>query len=419
MSKGHPKHLAIADFSYELPEDRIAKFPAAQRDASRLLVFRQGQMEIAPFKTLPEQLPSESLLVFNQTKVVHARLLFQKETGGKIEIFCLEPDQKYGDMQMAMAQKKEVLWHCMVGGASKWKAGQVLILRIDTLCVFARLVQKNAADYTLHFSWEPEELAFAAVLEKAGQLPLPPYLNREVIEKDEVDYQTIFAKDEGSVAAPTAALHFSPEVVEALTRQGTAQEQITLHVGAGTFLPVKSADMQGHAMHAEALEIDLSFLQRLKDAVAQGKCIIAVGTTSCRTLESLYWIGYQCAQGIDFRAQDFAVPQWFPYEQNTALPASDALAALIRQLELDGLDKLICKTQIIIAPSYQFRVVKGLITNFHQPQSTLLLLVAALVGPAWKKLYQHALDNGFRFLSYGDSSLLLPNLNVKNCSKPQ
>ncbi|WP_118976488.1 S-adenosylmethionine:tRNA ribosyltransferase-isomerase [Taibaiella koreensis] len=403
----HPSRLQIKDFTYELPEDRIARYPLPQRDQSRLLVFRDGQLSESRYRDIAQQLPAGTLLIFNQTKVIYARLLFQKPTGGRIEVFCLEPDERYAEVQQAMLQKGSVYWKCLVGGAAKWKEGQVLSLEVnEQLAMKAAVAEKREGYFILELSWEPA-MTFAEALQLAGRVPLPPYLNREAEESDEQRYQTIFAKEEGSVAAPTAALHFTEAILAELPGRNIDTGLVTLHVGAGTFKPVKSDTMEGHDMHAEWIEADPLVLQQLIDRLRRGLPVVAVGTTSARTLESLYWIGVQLLQNPDFvPSAGVAVPQWYPYEQETITDPITALEALSDYLHRHKTNKLVTRTRIIIAPGYRFRVIKGLITNFHQPQSTLLLLVSALVGTAWRDIYDYALEQGFRFLSYGDGCLL-------------
>jgi len=404
----HPKNLSIADFTYDLPEDRIAKYPLAERDASKLLIYQDGDITEDQYRQLPSHLPANSLLVFNNTKVVEARLLFQKASGGVIEIFCLEPHEQYADITTAMQQKGKVWWHCLVGGASKWKSGQLLEKNIsDNIRLEAKCLDKKTGSFLIEISWSDLSMSFAELLHLAGAIPLPPYIKRAADETDKKRYQTIYAKQDGSVAAPTAGLHFTPAVLKALEQKNILTAFVTLHVGAGTFKPVKSEQMADHEMHAEWIDVDRHFIANLKDQL--DKNIIAVGTTSLRTLESLYWLGLKCMHpGYNETAPEtVSISQWDPYDlQSEQLPASIALGQLLAWMEKNKLEKLITKTQILIAPGYTFRIVKGLITNFHQPQSTLLLLVAALVGNNWKKIYHHALQNNYRFLSYGDGSLL-------------
>lgn len=405
----HPRELSIKDFSYELPDHRIARYPLAERDQSRLLVYREGTIQEDLYANLADHLPANSLLVFNNTKVVEARLLFEKPNGGKIEIFCLEPHASYRDITSAMLQKGKVLWKCLVGGAKKWKEGTLItqIERYDSakVTLTARKVEQFTDAYLIELSWDDPHLSFAELLHIAGAIPLPPYLNRLAEETDQERYQTIYAKHDGSVAAPTAGLHFTDSLFDKLSKKNIGHAFITLHVGAGTFKPVKSETMQHHEMHAEFIDVTAGFIQSLLRQL--NNPVVAVGTTSLRTLESLYWLGVKTLLHPAISPEALTLTQWEAYslaEKNTS--TADALHALLSWLQQHHTDRLITRTQIIIAPGYVFRVVKGLVTNFHQPQSTLLLLVAAITGNNWRKIYQYALDHDFRFLSYGDGSLL-------------
>lgn len=405
----HPQELSIKDFSYELPDHRIARYPLAERDLSKLLIYRAGNIEETIYANLADHIPANSLLVFNNTKVVEARLLFEKPNGGKIEIFCLEPHASYGDITSAMLQKGKVLWKCLVGGAKKWKEG-ALVLSIQQengspILLSATKKEQLSDAYLVELSWNKAGMSFAELLHIAGVIPLPPYLNRLAEESDQERYQTIYAKHEGSVAAPTAGLHFTDSLFEKLARKNIGHAFITLHVGAGTFKPVKSETMQHHEMHAEFIEVPVTFIQSLLHHL--NNPVIAVGTTSLRTLESLYWLGVKTYLHPSITLEALTLTQWEAYalaEKN--ISTADALTALLAWLQQHHADRLITRTQIIIAPGYAFRVVKALVTNFHQPQSTLLLLVAAITGGNWKKIYQYALERDFRFLSYGDGSLL-------------
>lgn len=405
----HPSRLHIKDFTYELPDERIARYPLPQRDQSRLLIYRDRQLTETRYSNIAGELPQGALLVFNQTKVIYARLLFRKPTGGRIEVFCLEPDERYTEVQQAMLQKGSVYWKCLVGGAAKWKEGQALSLTTggDTsLTMQAEIAEKKDGYFILKLSWAPD-VSFAEALQLAGRVPLPPYLNREAEESDEQRYQTIFAREEGSVAAPTAALHFTEAILAQLPERHIDTGLVTLHVGAGTFKPVKSETMEGHDMHAEWIEAGPAILQQLIGRLEQGLPIVAVGTTSARTLESLYWIGVQLLRDPGYvPVAGIAVSQWYPYEEETAISPVTALQTLAQYLDAQHMSKLVTRTRIIIAPGYRFRIIGGLVTNFHQPQSTLLLLVSALVGAAWRDIYDYALREGFRFLSYGDGCLL-------------
>jgi len=401
-----PSSIYIKDFTYPLSTEQIAEFPLAERDQSRLLIYQAGKISESIFKKLPDQLREKTALVLNNTRVIEARVLFQKKTGGVIEIFCLEPEGKFKSTTEAMSLRGETAWNCMIGGASKWKPGQVLekeiIIDGQKLLLTAHYVAKKTDAFLIQFSWN-EEYSFAEVLHAAGAIPLPPYIKRKAEGLDAERYQTIFAKEQGSVAAPTAALHFTQAVFSELKQKNIDITYVTLHVGAGTFKPVKSETIAGHDMHAEHFEVSLESLKEL----ANGKDIIAVGTTSLRTLESLYWIGVKIKKRLITSSNDIALGQWEAYHlQRNNINYKESLEAIIALLEKEETEKVFCQTSLIIIPSYQFQSAKGLITNFHQPQSTLLLLVAAFIGEDWKKVYTYALENNFRFLSYGDSSLL-------------
>lgn len=399
-----PRRLRIADYSYDLPETRIARYPLARRDAARLLVYRRGEIEVSTFHHLARYIPEGSTLVLNTAKVVRARMIFQKPTGGTIEIFCLEPHQKYADITTAMARTERVLWQCLVGGAAKWKEGLILQLTAGDAVISAEMISRNEGDYTIQFTWTPDTMTFAEVLERAGRVPLPPYMGRDAEQTDESRYQTLFATHEGSVAAPTASLHFTPGVLDSLTELGVDTATVTLHVGAGTFMPVKSDLTGDHRMHHEWIEVNRDTIEQLLAAIDQP--IVAGGTTALRTIESLYWIGCKIMDSPDISQKDMAIHQWEAYEQSQDISVTAALSAILGWLERYDMHKLITRTGILIAPGYRFRLVSGLITNFHQPQSTLILLVAAFIGEDWQKVYRYALEHDFRFLSYGDGSLL-------------
>lgn len=408
----HPKKLRIEDYTYPLPEQRIAKYPLAKRDASKLLIYNSGLITEDTYSNIAAYIPTGTLMVFNQTKVVHARLLFTKPSGGAIEVFCLNPHDRYMDIQTAMLQKGHVDWECLVGGASKWKQGMVLQLinQVPHFTLSARVKQRASGAYTLSLEWDNDDLTFAEVLHFSGKVPLPPYLNRNAEESDEERYQTLFAKEEGSVAAPTAGLHFTQPVLQSLSEKGIANSFVTLHVGAGTFKPVKSETMAEHEMHAEWINVNIDTIRQIKTRLDSK--IVAVGTTSLRTLESLYWIGNKLVNGqaIDFNG--VAITQWDPYENRPACPPAQSLDAIIAYLQKHAMDKLVTRTQILIAPGYTFKIVNGLVTNFHQPQSTLLLLVSACIGDDWRMVYDFAMTHDYRFLSYGDGSLLWINNNT-------
>ncbi|MCP2042030.1 S-adenosylmethionine:tRNA ribosyltransferase-isomerase [Pontibacter sp. HSC-36F09] len=401
----NPKNLAIKDFVYELPDERIAKFPLPERDQSKLLCYKNRTIADHNFSDLPELLPVGSLLVFNNTKVVQARLIFHKPTGGAVEIFCLEPVKPHREVQLAMQQTGSCTWKCLVGNNKRWKEGTLKISFEDGEVTAEREAQQDG-HFLIRFTWTPAELTFAEVLERCGRLPLPPYLNRELTPDDRTRYQTIYACNEGAVAAPTAGLHFTDQVMEQLQTKGIDSTFLTLHVGAGTFKPVKADTMEAHEMHAEQLMVSKQVVEQLLQHL--GKPLIPVGTTSMRSLESLYWLGVLLLQQPDLRPEELHVTQWLPYETNSSPTATEALQNLLNYMERHQTQHLHASTQIIIAPGYTFKVCNGLVTNFHQPESTLLLLVAALIGEDWKQVYRHALDNNYRFLSYGDSSLLLP-----------
>ncbi|WP_205503002.1 S-adenosylmethionine:tRNA ribosyltransferase-isomerase [Rufibacter psychrotolerans] len=411
MPSLHPRQISISDFTYTLPEERIAHFPLENRDQSKLLLYRNHRISDAQFRDLPAALPAQSLLVFNDTKVVQARLRFQKSTGGLIELFCLEPLEPVREVQQAMQQTYSVIWKCLVGNNKRWREGRLempLGPTPEAGTLWAERLAPAEEGFAIHFTWSPGEKTFAEILELAGMLPLPPYMQRDAQAADQERYQTVYASEAGAVAAPTAGLHFTPAVLDQLTAQGHQKAFVTLHVGAGTFKPVKAELMEYHYMHGEQLSVSRAFIEQLLQHGA--KPVIAVGTTSMRTLESLYWLGAGISLGLlPQEGEELVLPQWFPYDVRTTLSLPEALEALLHHLASHGLSHLQATTRILIAPGYQFRVCTGLVTNFHQPQSTLLLLVAALIGPSWQKVYKHALANGYRFLSYGDSSLLLPS----------
>lgn len=441
----HPKHLSIVDFTYDLPASKIASYPLEQRDASKLLVYgadangandvsasnAAAQISETTYSRLDEVLPSNTLLVHNDTKVVAARLFFEKENGSVIEIFCLEPASIYKDITTAMLAKKQVLWGCLIGGAKKWKEGSLQIKYGNNYTLTATKHSTLSDSFLIQFEWDNEAQSFAEVLEAAGNIPLPPYFNRAVEANDKERYQTVYAAAEGSVAAPTAGLHFTPALFDKLAAKNITKEFVTLHVGAGTFKPVKAARMEEHEMHAEYIDVQKSFIEMLRDNFAQcdntssAKTIIAVGTTSLRTLESLYWMGAKIIAAnkasksnkqVNPSIENISVVQWDPYEfmpQNELPSTAVALTALCNWMEQNNLRRLIAKTQIIIAPGYRFKIIDGLITNFHQPQSTLLLLVAAITNGNWKPMYNYALENNFRFLSYGDGCLIWLDPSVR------
>lgn len=401
----NPQSIAIADFDYPLPDDRIAKFPLERRDQSKLLVYRGGNIEESRFDHVPELLPPDTLLIFNNTKVIHARLFFRKPTGSTIEVFCLEPFQM--PVALSFEQRGHCTWNCFIGNNKKWKEGS-LSRQLDihgqsvTLTATRRKAVGNA--WIVDFDWDGG-LSFAELIDQAGVIPLPPYLHREAVSSDNERYQTVYALHQGSVAAPTAGLHFSPEVFEALRQKGIATDFITLHVGAGTFKPVSTPTIGEHQMHVEKIEISRSNIECILNHL--GHTVIPVGTTTVRTIESVYWFGVKLSRNSKLDAMH--VMQWDPYElESLSVSTEHAYKNVLQWMEEQGIDQLEGDTQLMIAPGYRYHVISGLITNFHQPKSTLLLLVSALVGDAWKECYRYALDHQFRFLSYGDSCLFLP-----------
>lgn len=408
--KEDPKHIRISEFNYPLPDERIAKFPLPVRDQSKLLLYRHGEVTEDIFTSLPDYLPANSLMIFNNTKVIQARLHFHKETGALIEVFCLEPIQP-NDYALNFQQTEHAAWLCMIGNLKKWKEGALkreITVKGKPLTLTAERGACHGTSHWVDFRWNNPEITFVDILEVFGELPIPPYLNRETQESDKETYQTVYSKIKGSVAAPTAGLHFTPRVLDALREKGVALEELTLHVGAGTFKPVKSEEIEGHEMHTEYISVNRSTLEKL--VAHEGKAI-AVGTTSVRTLESLYHIGVTLLHNPNATEEDLHVKQWQPYEtalETAATPAVDALQAIIAYLDRHHMETLHSSTQIIIAPGYEYRIVKAMVTNFHQPQSTLLLLVSAFLHGDWRKIYDYALAHDFRFLSYGDSSLLIP-----------
>lgn len=397
------EEIRIEDYSYDLPDERIAKYPLPERDASKLLEYRDGSVSRYSFTDIPSLLPENSLMIFNDTKVVPARLHFQRPTGAHIEIFCLEPvlPAEYATMFTVTGSCR---WKCIVGNVKRWK-DDVLDLynpeeaaEISAMALKAVLVERLGETSVVEFSWEGD-LPFSKVLEIGGSVPIPPYLNRDTEAVDLERYQTLYARYRGSVAAPTAGLHFTDRVLQEIKSKGIDTDTVCLHVGAGTFLPVKSSLVSEHNMHREPFTVTLSLLEKLLDRT---RTVTAVGTTSVRTLESLYYVGVKCIE--DGRPSD--VGQWEPYEREYTYSVGEALEAIIRYLEDNGLTEINVGTRIIIVPGYRFRIVDVLVTNFHQPQSTLLLLISAFVDGDWHRIYDYALDNSFRFLSYGDSSIL-------------
>lgn len=435
----HPKNISIADFSYDLPQERIAEYPLAERDGSKLLIYQEGTIREDIYRNISLYLPENSLLIFNNTKVVAARIVFRKATGAQIEIFCLEPPPEYANIEAAMLQTGRVRWKCLIGGASKWKPGQVLRREVsesasgdvgakgkegEPIVLEARWIEKLEDCFLIELSWSPASLPFTELLHRAGMIPLPPYIHRSAEESDSERYQTVYARYDGSVAAPTAGLHFTETIFKTLEAKNIHTAFVTLHVGAGTFMPVKSERLEQHVMHSEFIAVEQATVKKILDNLAGN--IIPVGTTSLRTIESLYWLGVKVIRHPAILPQDLGVHQWDAYEAGAGgmekevvgepadkragmgidISPENALRALLNWMEQRGVAQLLAKTQLLITPGYKWKITSALITNFHQPASTLLLLVAALAGEDWKKVYRYALDHSFRFLSYGDGSLL-------------
>lgn len=401
------KHIKISDYNYPLPDDRIAKFPLPVRDQSKLLVYRHGEISETHFTSLPDYMEPGMLMIFNNTKVIQARLHFRKDTGALIEIFCLEPIQP-NDYALNFQQTEHAAWLCMIGNLKKWKEGPLhreMTVKGRTITLTATRGECKGTSHWVDFNWNDPDITFADILEVFGELPIPPYLNRETQESDKETYQTVYSKVKGSVAAPTAGLHFTGRVLDDLRAKGVDLEEVTLHVGAGTFKPVKSEEIQGHEMHTEYISVNRGTIEKL---IAHNGEAVAVGTTSVRTLESLYYIGVTLSGNADANEEELHVKQWQPYETHPTLTAVEALCQIRDYMDRHNLEALHTSTQIIIAPGYEYKIVKRMVTNFHQPQSTLLLLVSAFVKGNWRPIYDYALEHGFRFLSYGDSSLLIP-----------
>lgn len=407
----NPKHIRIADYNYPLPDARIAKYPKPQRDESKLLIYSKGTISEDVFRNIPEHLPEGSLMVFNNTKVIQARLHFHKATGALIEVFCLEPHTPH-DYQVNFSTTRRVTWTCLIGNLKKWKDGRLeRVIRVGEkpVTLTAERIGVSGTGHEVVFDWGDDSITFSEVLEAIGELPIPPYLNRQTEESDLRTYQTVYSKVKGSVAAPTAGLHFTEQVLRAIDDKGIERNEITLHVGAGTFKPVKSDEIGGHDMHSEWIAVRRESIERL---LAHGAECIAVGTTSVRTIESLYYIGVLLHRNPEATQDDLHVDQWMPYDYAASpelkLTAAEALQEVLDYLDRNHLPVLHTSTQIIIAPGYDYHIVRRIITNFHQPQSTLLLLVSAFIGDDWRRVYDYALSHDFRFLSYGDSSLLQP-----------
>ena len=402
----NPRNIRIEEYNYPLPDERIAKYPLSQRDSSKLLIYDKGEVSHTQFSNIAELLPKGSLIIFNNTRVIQARLHFRKETGALIEVFLLEPYAP-SDYELMFQTREECSWLCLIGNMKKWKEGALsrdINVNGMPITLTAERLGTHGTSQIVKLSWDNKNVCFADLIDAAGELPIPPYLNRNTEESDKTTYQTVYSKIKGSVAAPTAGLHFTPEVLKDIDQHDIEREELTLHVGAGTFRPVKAEVISDHDMHTEYVSVSRHTIERL---LAHNGQAIAVGTTSVRTLESLYYIGLHIMGG-DTSDNAMHVKQWEPYEQRENTSATEALTAILEYMTVNELETLNASTQIIIAPGYEYKIVCRLITNFHQPQSTLLLLVSALVGDDWHKIYDYALDNGFRFLSYGDSSMLIP-----------
>ena len=401
-----PAEIQIKDYTYELPPEKIAQFPLKERDSSKLLIYNKGNISQDTFRNIANILPQNSLLIFNDTKVINARLKFQNSAGKEIEVFTLEPAENT-ELVTALNQKGTVCWICLVGNLKAWKSGKLSSVKIfnGTECrLEAELISKHADAFFVKLTWQPARLTFAEILEIFGQIPLPPYMKRDTTPEDKTTYQTVYSEAEGSVAAPTAGLHFTHGVLESLKKNNIKTGFVTLHVGAGTFKPVKTESISEHDMHSESIFVELSLVEEIAANIGSNR-IISVGTTSMRTVESLYWFGVQLLQGRN-HGGELNISQWEPYENEPKDPR-EAFEAIIVYMKQNKLKYLYGKTNIIIVPGYDFKVFSGIITNFHQPQSTLLILIAAFIGNDWKGLYEYALNNDFRFLSYGDSSILL------------
>ncbi len=404
--KINPAKILIKDYTYELPAEKIAQFPLKERDSSKLLIYNKGKISQDTFRNIAEIIPQNSLLILNDTKVINARLKFQNSSGKEIEIFTLEPAEN-AELVTALGEKGFANWKCLVGNLKVWKSGKLSSAKTHNgteRSLEAELLAKQAGTFIIRLNWQPEELTFAEVLEIFGEIPLPPYMKRDATPEDQTTYQTVYSEAEGSVAAPTAGLHFTNEVLASLKGHNIKNGFVTLHVGAGTFKPVKTESISEHDMHSESIYIELSLVEEIAANIGTNR-IIAVGTTSMRTIESLYWFGVQLLQGRH-KGGELNITQWEPYENEPEDPLK-AFQAIIAYMKQTKLNYLYGKTNIIIVPGYDFKIFSGIITNFHQPGSTLLLLIAAFIGSDWKVLYEYALNNDFRFLSYGDSSILL------------
>ena len=397
------QQITIKDFVYDLPLDKIAKYPLEERDASKLLVYRNGECSDSHYLNIDQFISADSMLFFNNTKVIPARLFFKTINEKIIEVFCLEPEESK-DIFHEMTKQKEVLWRCIVGNLNKWKEEEIC-LEAKGICITANIIERRTDHLVIQFKWTPAETTFSEILQIAGAVPIPPYLKRSSEAIDILRYQTLYAKTEGSVAAPTAGLHFTERVFEKLMSKGISLNYLTLHVGAGTFKPVKSKTMADHEMHREYIELKIETIENL--LINLDKNIVSVGTTSMRTLESIYWLGLKTFLDDKIELDQLVIHQWDPYElRNQQIPAKQAIESLIKYLKFKDFDSLYSETSLLILPGYEFKLVNALVTNFHQPESTLILLVASFIGEDWRKVYKHALNHEYRFLSYGDGSLL-------------
>ena len=404
MELSDPRHIHIKDYNYDLPDNKIAKYPLQERDNSLLLVYKGKTITDSRFSAITDYLPEDSLMIFNNTKVIQARLHFKKSTGAQIEIFCLDPYFPH-DYNLIFQTTDHCSWQCMIGNLKKWKEGileKEIIINNETVLLKAERIQSAGNTHVIRFEWDNSQYTFADILDAVGELPIPPYLNRDTEEKDKETYQTLYSKIKGSVAAPTAGLHFTERTFENLKKRGIKTDEVTLHVGAGTFKPVKSETINGHEMHSEFISVKRETIEHI---LSHKGNIIAVGTTSVRTLESLYHIGAALEQNPN--PETLKVEQWQPYNRSNTISKEKALKNILDYLDSHAINTLLADTQIMIVPGYVFIIVSGIVTNFHQPQSTLLLLVSAFVEGKWMSIYNHALAHDYRFLSYGDSSLLL------------
>jgi len=403
------KNINIKNFHYDLPFERIAKYPLEKRDSSRLLIFKNKKISESTYSVIENYIPSKSVLFFNNTRVIPARIFFKNSSNKLIEVFCLEPISNSYDPYSELNKTSSSIWKCIVGGASKWK-DEVLIFNEDYITIKAEKIKKIKDIFIIKFTWEPSNKTFSEILETAGSIPIPPYLKRKTETIDLLRYQTVYAKNAGSVAAPTAGLHFTDLLLEKIKNKNCLIESLTLHVGAGTFKPVKTTTMAEHEMHKEYIDIDIQSLKNLLNH--SNECIVAVGTTSLRTLESLYWIGLKLHKNENITEKELNIQQWESYDNcKILITKEEALINIIKYLEKTNSERLYAKTGILIAPGYKFKIVNALITNFHQPESTLILLIAAFIGEDWRNIYNYAIENEFRFLSYGDGSLLFKTKN--------